>query len=259
MSQQLRDWAKEALEMLNDNHHLVADNEKHAYVMLHLDVIERGKALLEQPAQVQEPVAWYRDEDGIRIYYDTKCWEDATPLYTTPPAQPAPVQEPVATLEDLEQEIYENTRQFVSRDVMEWMLKRYYTTPPAQPEPVQEPDAVVTGYYGGNCVVTPTNPARVFNTGTVLYTTPPAQPADHLRDATKMVDHGDELTIAYMDGVHTGKKISKREWVGLDGLEMSDLWLDTPFDDCTEETFEAGRAFIEAIEAKLREKNGGAT
>jgi len=38
--------------------------------------------------------------------------------------------EPVATLEDLEQEIYENTRQFVSFDVMEWMLKRYYTTPP---------------------------------------------------------------------------------------------------------------------------------
>ena len=39
-------------------------------------------------------------------------------------------QEPVATLDDLEQEMYENTRQFVSRDVMEWMLKRYYTTPP---------------------------------------------------------------------------------------------------------------------------------
>jgi hypothetical protein len=38
--------------------------------------------------------------------------------------------EPVATLEDLEQEIYENTRQFVSFDVMEWMLKRYYTTSP---------------------------------------------------------------------------------------------------------------------------------
>jgi len=37
--------------------------------------------------------------------------------------------EPAATLEDLEQEIYENTRQFVSLDVMEWMLKRYYTTP----------------------------------------------------------------------------------------------------------------------------------
>jgi hypothetical protein len=46
-------------------------------------------------------------------------------------------QEPVATLEDLEQEIYENTREFVSRRVMEWMLKRYYTTPPQRTE--QEP------------------------------------------------------------------------------------------------------------------------
>jgi len=41
-----------------------------------------------------------------------------------------PEQEPVATLEDLEQEIYQNTRNFVSRDVMEWMLRRYYTHPP---------------------------------------------------------------------------------------------------------------------------------
>jgi hypothetical protein len=41
-----------------------------------------------------------------------------------------PEQEPVPTLEDLEQEIYQNTRNFVSRDVMEWMRKRYYTTPP---------------------------------------------------------------------------------------------------------------------------------
>jgi hypothetical protein len=38
------------------------------------------------PAQ-QEPVAWYRDEDGIRIYYESKVWDDATPLYTSPPAR----------------------------------------------------------------------------------------------------------------------------------------------------------------------------
>jgi hypothetical protein len=43
-------------------------------------------------------------------------------------------QEPVATLENLEQEIYENTRNFVSRDVMEWMLRRYYTHPPQRTE-----------------------------------------------------------------------------------------------------------------------------
>jgi hypothetical protein len=37
-------------------------------------------------APVQEPVAWYRDEGEIRIYYESKCWDDATPLYTTQPA-----------------------------------------------------------------------------------------------------------------------------------------------------------------------------
>jgi len=54
-----------------------------------------------------------------------------------------PEQEPVATLDDLEQEIYENTRQFVSRDVMEWMLKRYYTNPP-QRKPLTD-EMIVAG------------------------------------------------------------------------------------------------------------------
>jgi len=45
-----------------------------------------------------------------------------------------------------------------------------------EPAPVQEPVAVVSGYHGGQCVVTPTNPARLFSTGTAFYTTA-AQPA----------------------------------------------------------------------------------
>ena len=49
-------------------------------------VRDERNALAEQPAQ-QEPVAWYKDEDGIRIYYESKVWDDATPLYTSPPAQ----------------------------------------------------------------------------------------------------------------------------------------------------------------------------
>jgi hypothetical protein len=112
------------------------------------------------------------------------------------------------------------------------------------PEPVQEPDAVVTGYHGGQCVITPTDPARVFNTGTVFYT----QPTDHSEQHLNMVDHGDELTIAYLDGVHTGKQIAKREWVGLTNEECIEIaargyprWLE----------------FAQAVEAKLREKNGG--
>ena len=43
-----------------------------------------------------------------------------------------------------------------------------------QPAQQQEPVAVVSGYYGGQCVILPTNPARLFNSGTALYTSPPA-------------------------------------------------------------------------------------
>lgn len=55
-----------------------------------------------------------------------------------------PEQKPVATIDSLEQEIYENTQEFVSLNVMEWLLKRLNTTPPnvatplaAQPAPEQ--------------------------------------------------------------------------------------------------------------------------
>ena len=44
-----------------------------------------------------------------------------------------PEQEPVATIDSLEQEIYENTREFVSLNVMEWLLNRLNTTPPQRP------------------------------------------------------------------------------------------------------------------------------
>lgn len=41
----------------------------------------------------------------------------------------------------------------------------------AMPTPVQqEPVAVVSGYYGGQCVILPIDPARIFNSNTTLYT-----------------------------------------------------------------------------------------
>ncbi len=46
--------------------------------------------------------------------------------------------EPVATLDDLEQEIYENTREFISPAVLEWMLKRYYTAAPPRRRPLTD-------------------------------------------------------------------------------------------------------------------------
>lgn len=40
----------------------------------------------------------------------------------------------------------------------------------------QEPVAVVSGYYGGQCVILPIDPAQIFNSNTALYTSPqPAQ------------------------------------------------------------------------------------
>jgi hypothetical protein len=105
-----------------------------------------------------------------------------------------------------------------------------------QPEPVQEHVAFLHWYdnaHWGNedfkegC-------HRSWNAA-IKYTTPPAQPADH----------GDELTIAYMDGVHTGKQMAKREWVGLDAEDLAPL---------------RDPGFIEGAkwaDAKLREKNGG--
>jgi hypothetical protein len=105
----------------------------------------------------------------------------------------------------------------------------------------------------GKCIEWTENPYK-FKKGQSIYTTPPAQPAMPLTDEqkayfvneicalgtgfvtplfaivnaiekaahgvtthppTQPADHGDELTIAYLDGVHTGKKMAKREWVGL--------------------------------------------
>ena len=35
-------------------------------------------------AQTQEPVAWFRYQQGSRVYYDSKKWDDCQPLYTHP-------------------------------------------------------------------------------------------------------------------------------------------------------------------------------
>ena len=32
-----------------------------------------------------EPFAWFRYQQGSRVYYDSKKWDDCQPLYTTPP------------------------------------------------------------------------------------------------------------------------------------------------------------------------------
>jgi hypothetical protein len=107
-----------------------------------------------------------------------------------------------------------------------------------QPEPVQGPQTFLHWYdnaHWGNedfkdgC-------HRSWNAA-IKYTTPPAQPADH----------GDELTIAYLDGVHTGKKMAKREWVGLTEEELYAVRVPM-----------SPQEIARAVEQRLKEKNGGA-
>jgi hypothetical protein len=79
---------------------------------------------------------------------------------------------PVQTLEELEQEIYENTQAFIPRNVMQWMLKRYINHPPIiEQEPVGKIVLHDCSYIG-----------ELFNSndnhveGTLLYTH--SQPKD---------------------------------------------------------------------------------
>ena len=89
----------------------------------------------------------------------------------------------------------------------------------------QAPVAVVSGYYSGQCVILPTDPARIFNSNTPLYTTP--QP---------------------------------RQWQGL-SKEDRYMSIRPLYRDDASAALAAAHSNdeYEAIEAKLREKNGGNT
>ena len=59
-----------------------------------------------------------------------------------------------------------------------------------------------------------------------------------------MTDDSDELTAAYMLGLHDGRKSSQRTWVGL---------TDDEIDECI--ALANPTAIAEEVEAKLKEKN----
>jgi hypothetical protein len=60
-------------------------------------------------------------------------------------------------------------------------------------------------------------------------------------------DHSDELTIAYMSGLHRGKEVAQRTWVGL-----------TDEDEIDWEEGGNLKDLVKAIEARLKQKNGNA-
>jgi hypothetical protein len=94
---------KQALEALKDNQHLVADNERHAYVMEYNAIIEKLEEALanhcednlnmvkqEQSVSVGEPVAWI-DNSGhpkhmshVQSVSERKLYGARRPLYEAP-------------------------------------------------------------------------------------------------------------------------------------------------------------------------------
>jgi hypothetical protein len=171
------------------------------------------RQLLEQPEPVQEPkfapywavtdmegkhIKVNIDTQGLEIYEEQR-WAQAnvqsntkaTLVYitrTTPPAQPAPVQEP-------EPACWQGDDCCPNRNACCDAQHCLYTTPPAQPA---DPD--YKQLYEQLCE----------QYDVLVNELKAAQPADHSEQHLDMVDHGDELTIAYLDGVHTGKQIAKR-------------------------------------------------
>jgi hypothetical protein len=200
--------------------------------------------------------SWY--VDGVQLVHETCFALDSIKRKSTA-AQPAPVQEPVAKVcPDLPGSIGWNP----CLTELPPEGTELFTHPLAQPEPVQEPVAWMVYTLDGKSVCVTDNPADFTDKHKALplYTTPPAQPTgdkltpDEAQPATEEsseVDHGDELTIAYLDGVHTGKQIAKREWVGLTDDEFNELY------DAYKNSKGIG-ALMQRVEAKLREKNGGA-
>jgi hypothetical protein len=197
-------------------------------------------------ASVQEPVAWrYR---GILHDFDPSDWAEGpvTPLYTTPPAQPAPVQEPVAFFDPQGKGFYwakpTKITAPVTVDVEPLPL---YATPPAAP--VQEPDEWLTGCpecgmdSGCDCDSGAWNPPAAPVQKPVWI-----QP-DHLQKAQRAPflcrvepNKRDDFVPLYTTPP------AQRQWVGLTDAEV----MQTMSGDWTSQFY-----FARAIEAKLKELN----
>jgi hypothetical protein len=184
--------------------------------------------------------------------------EDYGPEWTfskyarTPPARPSPVQEPVAWM-DKYGEIYKDVPEVLLTDTP------LYIIPPAQPAP-EEPVAVVSGYYGGQCVITPTDPARVFNTGTSFYTTAPTAQQEpkfwYDQEEGLLHDHFDDAPLGCIPLYTAPLNVAtppaaQRQWVGLTDEEIrhiNRITMSLPIEEVL-------NSFARAIEAKLKEKD----
>ena len=147
------DALKLAFEALKENQHLVADNQRHAYVMEYNSIIEKCKEALAEPEQ--DPVAWeqfYPDigkpqlkqlpqlSQEVVLQYPKEAvdWQKQQKEYAQQLFKETE-QEPVAWYHAEDYKTHFTTNP--SPDLIGKYWKPLYTTPPQPKEPEQEPVA----------------------------------------------------------------------------------------------------------------------
>jgi hypothetical protein len=83
MTQDIKDVLKLALEFIENSECGTADLEALIKEALREHAMREVQRLGQEIEQ--EPFAWFRYQQGSRVYYDTKKWDDCQPLYTAPP------------------------------------------------------------------------------------------------------------------------------------------------------------------------------
>jgi hypothetical protein len=198
------------------------------------DALEKAKAARDKPVTPVEytPVISDVGSDSNMLWPDKPFVPKGTGKLTLHNA--APVQEPV--LQDIEQ--YRLQMAGISTAAIGYW---------------KEGDGIHPDYD------TPAlrDVAKLYAKYDALYTAaqPTTEESSAVAAPVQEPDHGDELTIAYMSGLHDGKK--KRAWVGLTRDEVlsigKELGLKCKLGGNANIDFD----YAEAIEAKLKEKNNG--
>jgi hypothetical protein len=188
-----------------------------------------GKSVepIAQPAPVR-PVALLKEVDVLMMAETHGIDPSTKGLYgfyidcisNQPAAQPAPVQEPVGEKEIsawAERHDIQGTPTDL-RSMFEDAAS--FTTPPAQPAPVQEPVAYLFTNVQSGDIESSTDPDYKEGEREMWFRERLVRPA--AQPAVQEPDHGDELTIAYMSGLHDGKKLAAQPAVP-DAIHHTDL------------------------------------
>jgi len=157
--------------------------------------------------------------------------------------------EPLITVDDLEQEIYENTREFISFNVMKWMIKKFYTTPQRTE---QEPVEYCTAYYCAGDCGQPHNQKEMQEFLRAQPEQEQGEPVAWRLESGQAVwfERTDPEASSALPNDVTAIPLyttpqPQREWVGLTDEEANQLW----------ESTDSDWELMKRTEAKLRSKN----